>query len=873
MDRQAFDILEFGSLRALVRRGSHTAMGQARVDALEPMDDRDRLQQALMVVSECVRLRRHGLRLSFDGVADPTEAIARLRIEGTALEPLTLLDLARLSERAIEARAAILAERDEAPTLFTIVEDFPVELKKIAMRLAQKILPGGDLDDRASPELARIRRELNQTRSRITRSLETVMRRSSEAIQEQLVTVRNDRFVIPVRADHRGRISGVAHGSSSSGATIFVEPLETIDANNELQSLREAEQREIAEILFALSEELRRQLPAIQRAAEAVAELDFIGAKAIFAERFNCVVPLVSESAGESPGVNHNGRDQSAGSDLVLEFVEARHPLLEENLRASGGAVVPVSFRLDADHTVMVISGANAGGKTVVLKTAGLLSLMALSGLPVPAREARVPFYRSVLADIGDYQSLAANLSTFTSHVANIGSMIDTCKPPALVLLDEVGTGTDPEEGSALGVAVVDHFKQSGAQVLVTTHYSGLKMFAGNEPGVLNASVEFDEQTLRPTYRLLVGLAGSSSGLEIAQRFGIPAEIIKNASTHVADSSRNAIEYLRRIKSEADEAESLRKALEEERAAVAEKFQSLEGEAQKRERERELSFERELSNSLVEFESLTKELLSRIEDRAARAKVERETERRTAELKREAQRTTQTAMKRARSIETRTIEENLPAPLRGIRVVRDGKVVNEGAPEKAISSKTASENRPSAAVEPGAPQRALKVGDRVKLRSFGSVGIIDQIKAEEAEVRVGSLRLREKIENLELLNETSTAAKGSGSDKTRAALRRQAQTTELHLHSKSVRAELAETRAELNLIGKQTDEAVDITDKFLDEGFLNGLTEVRIIHGHGTGALRRAITQLLKGHPHVARFALASQDHGGAGATVVELKT
>jgi DNA mismatch repair protein MutS2 len=270
------------------------------------------------------------------------------------------------------------------------------------------------------------------------------MRRSAEAIQDELVTIRNDRFVIPVKADHRGRVQGVAHGYSSSGATAFVEPLETIDANNELQNLHESEAREIAKILFGLSEELRAQLPAIEMAAEAVAELDFINARAFF----------IRISTASFPNSNGNIRSGE------LELIEARHPLLEENLRATGGSVVPVSFALDDEKNAMVISGANAGGKTVVLKTTGLLALMALSGISVPARSARFPFYASVLADIGDHQSLAANLSTFTSHVANIARMIDLCEAPALVLLDEVGTGTDPEEGSALGVAVVDHFRR-----------------------------------------------------------------------------------------------------------------------------------------------------------------------------------------------------------------------------------------------------------------------------------------------------------------------------------------------------------------------------------------------------------------------------
>ncbi len=501
MNNQAFATLEFDALRSLLARGAQTEMGRARIDALAPIDDLNQLLRALRQTAEGLELRQRGGRVSFDGIADPVDSVTRLRIEGTALDPLAILDLARLCQQAMNARTTILGEREVCPTLFEIVAALPAELNSLVVRLTKKILPSGELDDRASPELGRIRRELANARSRITRALETLMRRSSEAIQEELVTVRNDRFVIPVRADHQARIKGVAHGSSSSGATIFVEPLETIDGNNELQTLREAEQREIAEILFALSEELRRELPAIESAAGAITELDFIGAKAAFAERFGCVVPEVGASA-------------------TLEFIDARHPLLEESLRANGATVVPVSFKLDDANTTMVISGANAGGKTVVLKTAGLLSLMALSGLPVPAKQARVPFYRSVLADIGDHQSLAANLSTFTSHVGNIASMIESCEAagsadilsascPALVLLDEVGTGTDPEEGSALGVAVVDHFNQRGAHVLATTHYAGLKVYASNESGVLNASVEFDEKTLRPTYRLLVGIAGS----------------------------------------------------------------------------------------------------------------------------------------------------------------------------------------------------------------------------------------------------------------------------------------------------------------------------------------------------------------------------
>jgi DNA mismatch repair protein MutS2 len=817
VNKQAFTTLEYQHLLALIKRNAQTEPGQRRVEALSPIDDVSELRRQLAALSECVMLRNRGVKWWFNGLTDPAEAIVRLRVEGASLDPLAILQTARLCDQAMSTRAAILAERENATMLWQLVENLPRDLDSLVARVTNKILPSGELDDRASPELASIRHEINVLRSRITRSLEGLMRRSAEAIQDELVTIRNDRFVIPVKADHRGRVQGVAHGYSSSGATAFVEPLETIDANNELQGLHESEAREIARILSGLSEELRAQLPAIELAAEAVAELDFINSRAIFHQNFNCVIPEIKT-------------DQTTLiSSGELELVDARHPLLEENLRASGGSVVPVSFALDQNKNAMVISGANAGGKTVVLKTAGLLALMALSGISVPARLARIPFYASVLADIGDHQSLAANLSTFTSHVANIARMIELCEAPALVLLDEVGTGTDPEEGSALGVAVVDHFRRAyGAHVIATTHYSGLKMYAGNEPGVVNASVEFDEKTLRPTYRLLVGVAGASSGLEIARRFGVPTGIVENAMRSVKDSSLQASEYLRRIKREAENAEELRHALEEERSAVAEKFASLDKEAAKREQERQSTFEQTVQRTIAEVEKRARELVAKIEDRAERVRIERDVHRRVGEMKRSAS--------------------------REVRVVKEKQTVE---PE-----------RVEADVEEGpqyvtAAPREIVVGDKVKLRSFGSVGIVDQIKDGLAEVRVKSLRFREKLDQLELVEAQSTPKSQQGKLE---KLKRSA-ASELHLADAEQKA-----RSELNVIGQTTDEAVDAVDKFLDEASLASLSQVRIVHGHGTGALRRAIAGLLDGHPHVARFLPAPPDQGGAGATVVELR-
>ena len=505
MNNFSLATLEYEKLLALVARYAQTPMGENRFADLRPLTSRLELEKELKAIAETITLNEEKqVSWSFSGLEDPSDAVAILRIKGATLEPTLMLEVSRVCNQALFARSAVQPEKEFAPALWQIVESIPPTLFAAIDRINKKLLPSGEIDDSASPELARLRREINLQRGRLQKSLESTMRNAGEAIQDAIVTMRNERYVIPVKADFRGRIGGVAHGFSSSGATVFVEPLEAIEANNELQNLKGKEEREIARILFALTEDLREQLPAIESAVNSVAELDFIKAKVEFARAFKAIVPKIS-------------------GDETLDLIEARHPLLEENLRQlsvisyqlsvipkseiekpRANEIVPVSFKLTQEKSVMIISGANAGGKTVVLKTAGLLGLMAVSGLPVPAKDAQIPFYKSVLADIGDHQSLSANLSTFSSHISNIAGMMHDCSAPSLVLLDEVGTGTDPDEGSALGVAIVDYFRRNcGAQVIASTHYRGLKIYAANDENVINASVEFNEKTLQPTYRLL----------------------------------------------------------------------------------------------------------------------------------------------------------------------------------------------------------------------------------------------------------------------------------------------------------------------------------------------------------------------------------
>jgi len=849
----SLDTLEYEKLLELVSRNAQTPMGIERFADLRPKTNRFELDSDLAAIAEAVLLNEEKqVTWSFSGLEDPSDAVAILKIKNATLEPNLLLGIARVCNQALFARSSIQPEKEVAPTLWSKVESIPPTLLASLDIINKKLLPGGEIDDSASPELARIRREISNQRTRLTKSLESVMRSSGDAIQDEIVTMRHDRFVIPVKADFRGKVGGVAHGFSSSGATVFVEPLEAIEANNELQNLKGKEEREAARILFDLTEQLREQLPAIESAVKAVAELDFVKAKVEFARKFKAVVPEIS-------------------LQNTLELVDARHPLLEENLkekltaigyqlsanrknaaaetrpvgsvpddvgrnakaiqtaqsavRSLQSEIIPSSFTLTSDRSVMIISGANAGGKTVVLKTAGLLSLMAISGLPVPATKATVPFYRSVLADIGDHQSLAANLSTFSSHMSNIAGMMHDCIAPSLVLLDEAGTGTDPEEGSALGVAIVDHFRRNcGAHVMASTHYRGLKIYAANDPNVVNASVEFDEKTLQPTYRLLIGLAGASSGIQIASRFGIKPEVIENARENLDISAQDAEAYLLKLQTETKLAEDLRIALEEEREAVAMKYATLEIEAGKKEKARQKEFEQTLAETVDSFERQSKAFIATLEDKALKNKLEKERLSRKAEL-------------------NRAVVSKAQSPMSKVSVISQA------------------ETRPVGSVPSDATP--LTVGSQV-ITSFGNIGTVEKMDNEVAEVLVGGMRIREKIGNLKTAGQAETRPVGSVPDRSTGRLGK-------YIES-SIDTDDRDAEAELNLIGKTTAEAEYELDRFIDEAYLASIPRIRIIHGFGTGALKSFVHHTLKNHDLIAAFTFAPPNQGGNGATIAELK-
>jgi len=551
-------VLEFDRLREMVRGCCQSELGQQAVDALAPTTDATWINRQQQLTAEVRAFLRAGGRFDFGGLIDPRQLVLRARISGATLETTELRDAILLVDRAAEWREAAIhppqAMREPWPAieeLSSTIEDFTPLLRYFANKLA----PDGTLDDNASPALAAIRRETEKQRRSIQNSLRSYLRRLSEgdALQDELVTIRGDRFVIPVKIEQKRRVQGVVHGASSSGQTVFVEPLETIEQNNELVRLLEDEQREIHRILVEMTARLGQQSEAILIAVDVLRELELQFAKARFAEQYQCTrVKLLA--------------DDSANS-LVL--IDARHPVMERNLLSRGKRVVPLTLEMDSAHRQLIISGPNTGGKTVGLKTVGLLVLMAQAGIPVPAERADLPICDAVLADIGDSQSIEQNLSTFSAHVTNIDFISHTATARSLVLLDELGSATDPEEGAALAVAIAEHFRRVRALTIISTHHTSLKIYATSSPGVLNAAVGFDEKTLAPTYELRVGVPGASAGINIAQQIGLNAQIIADARRRLSTQTQDIAGFLDQLHSDLRQIEGERLHLRQREQEVA----------------------------------------------------------------------------------------------------------------------------------------------------------------------------------------------------------------------------------------------------------------------------------------------------------------
>jgi DNA mismatch repair protein MutS2 len=596
----AENVLEFEPLRDLVGRYVRSELGRAELAALAPSSDRTAIEAALGDAAEAIAYLRTSsqpqqasrgaaIRVRFSEIDDPARAIAKLRIEGATLEPQEIFELARLLDLASEARSIFLAAREKFPRLGAYASAL-ADLRDLAHNLRGKILSDGTVADDASVALGRLRREVERQRRLIQASLERFLRAHQEdgTLQEDFVTIRNDRFVVPVVTGRERRVDGVIHGASGSGHTLFVEPLETIGLNNELVRLHEEELREVHRILREFTSRLRAHAVEISATAEALGRLELIFAKAEFAVDFACTVPRISPE---------NARQ------LIL--VDARHPLLEDILKRHKKSVVPVSLALDQNERTLLISGPNTGGKTVALKTVGLLALMAHAGLPVPASEAEFPLFDEVLADIGDHQSIEASLSSFSAHIMTLREMLERATPDSLVLVDELGRATDPEEGGALGVAVLEAFQRFGAFTLASTHLMAMKVYGASTAGVRNGSMGFDEETLEPTYVLRLGAPGKSAGLDIASRLGLDPALIETARARMSSAERDVSAFLAELHAKFD-------AIEGERREIAAKKAQLDA----REQSMETAWERKYGAKIREVEQRAAQLAAAFEKQA-----------------------------------------------------------------------------------------------------------------------------------------------------------------------------------------------------------------------------------------------------------------
>jgi DNA mismatch repair protein MutS2 len=808
-----FAALEWEPLLALVAGFAGSPVGRRAILDLRPSCDEDWIRTQHQLTAELRLVLTEQVSIPCSGLFDPTQLAAKAQIPGAALEAIELQAIARLANDAAAWQALLQSPparlAGKLPGLASLSSALTTSLRPLAETIERTIQPDGSLADNASPELNRIRREQDRQQRLIEESLRAALRKLSSdgATQEDLITIRGDRFVIPVRAELKRRISGVVHGASSSGQTVFVEPLETIEQNNELVRLMEEEHAEIHRIFVALTRQVGLYAIGLVEGARVLALVDSLQARARFARDFDCVAPAITPHG--------------------LTLIAGRHPLLEKRLRSTGGNVVPLTLELTEANRQLIISGPNTGGKTVTLKTAALLAMMAQAGLPIPASAACFPVFTAFLADIGDAQSIEAALSTFSAHITNLDRLARLTDSRSLVLLDELGSATDPEEGSALAVAIASYFLNAGAWSLISTHHTSLKVYAANTPGVLNAAAGVDESTLAPNYQLRLGVPGASAGIQTAERLGLNAGIVAAARQRLGSQQVDIARFLDKMHSELAALEVERKNAREQQYALNQERAKLarEGDVELRSRTREL--ETKLGSLLRDFEFQMRETVRAIEDRAAQQKLSKEAERRMTRLRREFQ---------------------------------------ESFNQTVVAHRTGADQG-----DANAQPHLLKhiaPGDQVRIKSMNKIAVVQrEIEKDLFEVALGPIKMRVKRDELTEPQPSSQNIELGKKPDPLAAARRQ---KNVHVTVTSTSSD--EMRMEINLIGRTVDEATGELESYLDRAFLAGLPRIRVIHGHGAGVLRRGVRDFLKGHPHVATIAEAPQNEGGQGATLVELR-
>lgn len=787
MDEKILKTMEYPKIIEQLVKYTQTPMGRETAEELSPVTGLEDVKRLLQATEEAFTVDRLKGYPAFGGIVDIVPAAKRARIGGT-LNPHELLGIATTLEgsRRIKRFLANMHEEHPIPLLFTLSDSLS-EQKPLEEAIKRCIDESAEVVDSASAELAQIRRELRGGEVRIREKLDAMIRSSSVAkmLQDQLITIRGDRFVIPVKAEYRSHFGGIVHDQSGSGATLFIEPESIVAMNNKLRETRLREEREIEVILQKLTAQVGEQAELLLYDIDVLAQLDFIFAKARLARGMKAVLPRMNDRG-------------------FMKLRRGRHPLIPAE------QVVPIDVELGNQYSTIIVTGPNTGGKTVTLKTIGLLSLMAMSGLFVPAEEgSQLCVFDAIYADIGDEQSIEQNLSTFSSHMTNIISILSKMTPKSLVLLDEVGAGTDPAEGSALAIAILEHIHALGCRMVATTHYSELKAYAYERKGVINASMEFDVNTLSPTYRLLVGVPGRSNAFAIAERLGLPGSILDYARGEIKEEDQRvehmiaSLEENRNVaEQERESAEKLRKELEALRSRHAAELEKLE---QQKDRRLEKAEE---------------------EARAIVAKARGEAEKIIDELRRLA------------------MEEG--ASVKEHKLIAARKQLDEAEPQQ---------RKKAAGRKAAKAPRQIEPGDEVMVYSLNQKGhVVELAGTKEALVQLGIMKMKVAIDDLELIGSPAPA--------------KQAQRTVANVK----RTRDDQVRSELDLRGSNLEEALIEVDRFIDEAYLANLGQIYIIHGKGTGILRTGISDYLRKHKHIKSYRLGNYGEGGTGVTVAELK-
>lgn len=792
LKEKSYKTLEFDKILQLLAGEASSRSGRELCLSLLPESDPELVRQRLYETDDALReiLRNGNLPLSgFDDLRD----LCRLTAAGSVPGPAAFLRVARqlrlvarMKARISEASAEDAAEESLCMDRIRALNP----LRPLEERIDECILNEEELKDRASPELYRLRRSILSLQEEVKIQLDRIVRSSGAALQDQLVTLRSDRYVIPVKAEHRGAVQGIVHDSSSSGATVFIEPMVVVELNNRIREAKAAEREEVERILAELAALVAEHSAELLGNQELLTALDFAQAKARLARRLKA----------SAPRLNRDGR-------VLLK--KARHPLIESH------SVVPIDFSLGCEFNTLVITGPNTGGKTVSLKTCGLFCLMGMAGLQIPAEEgSEISCFEQILADIGDEQSIEQSLSTFSSHMRQIIEICELARPGTLVLADELGAGTDPSEGAALAIAILDFLRQKGCHIVATTHYQELKGYALNTDSVSNACLEFDQQTLRPTYRLLIGVPGVSNALAVSKRLGLRQEILDAAAALISDEGAQFEELVQAIEHSHQEAERMREDIARLKKETEDARAQLEAER-------------------AALKQQKKEMLNEAREEAF-------------EILREAERTIELELKEMRG-EGSAVQRG-EAAKRKILAMADGLADEIG--------------REKLAADIDSP---LQAEDIVPGQSYedvlsGFVGQAAEVPDDRGQVllRSGLISLRVDVSGLR-------AAKAKAEEKS-------ARKSGKQRRSPAALSSVMNARSELKLLGKTVDEALRELDPFLDDACLAGLSSVRIVHGKGTGALRRAIREKLNGDKRVKDYEDAQFGQGDAGVTVAKLR-